>query len=73
MKTGGKEKREVADAEMKSSVSRTLSALEEGSEQFKSSDSFKEMLKYNTKRMEKIQLSENQKLKEEMDQVEEVD
>ena len=72
VKTGGKEKREVADAEMKSSASRTLSALEERPEQFKTSDSSKEMLKYNTKLMEKIQLKENQKLKE-MGQVDEID
>ena len=72
VKTGGKEKREVADTEMKSSTSRTLSVLEERPEQFKTSDSFKEMLKYNTKLMEKIQLKENQKLKE-MGQVDEID
>ena len=54
---------EAADANLKGLVSDRLSSFEKNPEMLESSD-FRKMLRYNTKLMQKIQLKENQKLKE---------
>ena len=63
IKIGGQEKVEVAEANLKGFVSSNLSSFEESPELLDSS-TFREMLSYNTKLMQKIQLKENQKVNE---------
>ena len=63
VKVGGLGKVEVAEAKQKGLASSWLSLAEESPELW-DSDDFREMLRYNTRLMQKIQLKEGRKLKE---------
>ena len=63
VKVGGLGKVEVAEAKQKGLASSWLSLAEESPELW-DSDDFREMLRYNTRLVQKIQLKENRKLKE---------